>query len=65
METLEDVINWFQTNPFIINPLLTIAIIGGLYYAPRILAILIHNNKNEKKTRFISRASYVSYLRED
>ncbi len=64
MNDLHDVQEWFRTNNFVNNPLITLALIGGRYQAPRILAILIWNNKNERKTPFTSRNSYINYLRE-
>jgi len=65
MENLEDVIQWFRDNRFIINPLITIAVVGGKYYAPKILAILIWNDKNEPKRSYLSKSSYINYLREE
>lgn len=63
METLHDVIKWFETNRFIINPLITIIIVGGRYDGYRILSILIQNNKNDAKRGYTSSSSYISYLR--
>jgi len=65
METLEDVINWFESERFIINPLITIAVRGGRYYAPKILAILIWNDKNAPKRGYLTKSSYINYLREE
>ena len=62
MDNLKDVINWFESNRFIINPLITIAVIG-LYNAPRILAILINEDKNDIKRIYTSKSSYLEYLR--
>ena len=59
METLDDVISWFNYNRFVKNPLLTIIIVGGRYNAMRIIAILILNKKfynmlNSNKQKFIN-----------
>jgi len=64
METLKDVIHWFEDNKFIINPLVTIIVIGGVYYAPRILAILIQNDKNDPKSSYTSKQTYINYLKD-
>ena len=63
MEDIEDVIQWFNSVQFIINPLITIVIKGGRYNAPRILAILIYNDKNEPKRGYHSTSQYITYLR--
>lgn len=63
MENLNDVIQWFDNNRFIINPLITIAVVGGRYNGARILAILILNNKNQPKRKYNSKANYINYLR--
>jgi len=63
MNDINDVIYWFQSNDFIMNPLITIILKGGRYNAPRILAILIWFDKNEAKTSFRSVSQYINYLR--
>jgi hypothetical protein len=63
METLDDVIQWFNQVPFVINPLITIILKGGAYNAPRILAILIDNDKNEPKRGYQSANHFIQYLR--
>ena len=64
MDDINDVINWFNNNRFIINPLITIAVVGGRYNAPRILAILIWNDKNAPKRNYYTRGEYINYLRD-
>jgi len=59
METLDDVIAWFNYNKFVKNPILTIIVVGGRYNAVRITAILILNKKfynmqNQNKQRFLN-----------
>jgi len=63
MNNLDDVIDWFQSTTFIINPLITIIVKGGKYNAPRILAILIWFDKNDVKTNYNTVGSYINYLR--
>ena len=63
MNNIEDVISWFNANRFIINPLITIAVVGGRFNGARILAMLIQFNKNDVKRIYTSKSQYLSYLR--
>lgn len=65
METLGDVINWFENNRFIYNPLITIVVIGGSYDGYKILAILIANNKNDAKRGYTTKKSFIKYLKDN
>jgi len=65
METIEDVVNWFLSVEFIKNAWVTIILRGGVYNAPRIIAVLVMNNKNEKRSNFVTVSSYINYLRSD
>lgn len=62
MKTIDDVKHWFRTNRFLVNPLITIIVVGGYYYAPRILSILIQNDKNDPKRFYTNVYDYLNYL---
>lgn len=61
MTTVLDVRKRFQRMPFFQNAMLTI-IVGFRFEFPKVMTILITNGKNEKRTNFKSKQSYINYL---
>jgi len=63
MEDIEDVVQWLNNTHFIVNPLVTIIVKGGIYNALRILAILIMNEKNINISSYSTKNDFINYLR--
>lgn len=61
MENLVDVQKRFRRLPFYKNAMLTM-VIGFNYLFPKVIFILVANNKNALRSSFTTKSSYVSYL---
>lgn len=64
METIDDVISFFNNSVFVLNPILTVILYGGTHKA-RIFAIINYNKKYNSIIEYKNKHDYMSYLRED